>query len=73
MAVLHRFYCTFGLSFRNVQGNKLIIWLGGGFQNQPYQVQVGRIASLSDTMSGKNLGILNDQDQAVNSETVYET
>ena len=39
--------------FRNIQGNKLIIWLGGGFQNQPYQVQVGRIESLAQTMSGK--------------------
>lgn len=34
-----------------VPGRKLIIWLGGGFQNQPYDVQVDRIQSLSQTMS----------------------
>ena len=36
----------------SIQGRKLIIWLGGGFQNQPYNVQVERIHSLSQVMSG---------------------
>lgn len=36
---------------RNISGNKLIIWLGGGFQNQPYKVQADRIESLSKTMT----------------------
>ncbi|XP_045158354.2 histidine N-alpha-methyltransferase-like [Mercenaria mercenaria] len=35
----------------SIPGRKLIIWLGGGFQNQPYSVQVQRIHSLSQTMT----------------------
>ncbi|XP_060593376.1 histidine N-alpha-methyltransferase-like [Ruditapes philippinarum] len=35
----------------SIPGRKLIVWLGGGFQNQPYNVQVERIRSLSQCMS----------------------
>ena len=43
----------FSLCRRDIKGHKLILWLGGGFQNQPYQTQVDRIHSLGNSMTGK--------------------
>lgn len=36
---------------KTITEHKLIIWLGGGFQNQPYNTQVSRLQSLAQAMS----------------------
>ncbi|XP_052281169.1 histidine N-alpha-methyltransferase-like [Dreissena polymorpha] len=37
---------------RTIPGRKLIIWMGGGFQNQAYQTQITRLQSLAQFMTG---------------------
>ena len=34
----------------NLLGHKLLIWLGGGFQNLAYEVQVGHLAAIQKSM-----------------------